>query len=663
MKLLLIYDSEADRVALRTLLGTFTPAVEQALPASHEPASPEGFDAVLLGLTAPEARVARTVERLSSGIEGVGPAVIVVTSHGNEELAAACMRNGALDYLTRDTLSTDRLQRALIRAVETVALRRRVRDQQARLAREAGDRTRLLVELREREQDLRVALRAAGMVTWQWDAVANALTVDPELDRLCGHPPGTLAASIGGDFAHIHTDDRAAVKDALRRALLSPEEFAFEFRVLRPDGSSSWLSARGRALVNGAATTQVAGVVYDVTSARSADLAMRDARAATVEANDAKTRFLASMSHEIRTPLGTLLGFSELLGSDASLSPEERAAAAAVVRKTGEQLTRLIGDVLDLSRIEAGRLEAEREEVALLPFLEDMRHGLETAAREKGLAATFEIEAMATLPRTIITSANQLRQAWRHVLSNAVKFTERGRIDVRVALSPSGRLTVLVKDTGVGIPADKRELIFAPFVQADGSTTRRFGGAGLGLTLARDLARALSGDVALLETTPTNGSTFCVTAHVGIVAKSAATDSMARAAPAPRSSPMVLAQKHILVVDDARDNRILLERMLSLAGAFVDLAPSGPEALRMAAERVYDAVLMDIQMPEMDGIRTTESLRQDGYTKPVIALTAHAMPADRERCLSSGFDAFVVKPVRRDFLLATLRAALGRAPS
>lgn len=404
---------------------------------------------------------------------------------------------------------------------------------------------------------------------------------------------------------------------------------------------------------------------YDLSLAqdlgRRASLAIENARlyAKAFEASQAKSAFLANISHEIRTPLGAMLGFAELVLEDRQLSPSQQEYISTIARN-GRQLLRIVDEVLDLSKVESDKIQIERIQFNLRDLFEDVRQLLLLKSSEKGLKLSFT--GVNNLPATVYCDPMRLRQILINVIGNAIKFTERGAIEVHAQFKSSrqnpsqGQLEIEVGDTGVGITEDHTARLFQAFVQADGSTTRKYGGTGLGLFLSRKLARLLGGDVVLRRSVPGRGSEFVITLEMETV--NAKPSDKAVSVPHITQMPDVLApaaagdfRARILVVDDSADNRMLIGAMLGKLGLHLDMADNGCRAVEMALAGDYDLVFMDIQMPEMDGFQVVKVLTERGYNIPIVALTAHAMKGDRERCLAGGFSDYVCKPVTRKALL------------
>lgn len=393
---------------------------------------------------------------------------------------------------------------------------------------------------------------------------------------------------------------------------------------------------------------------------------LRHARDEAQAANLAKSAFLANMSHEIRTPMTAILGFADLLLNPAIL-PEQVHDYVQTIRRNGEHLLEIINDILDVSKVEAGRMKVERLPALPVQIARDVIQCLSARASKKGLA--LELTCRTALPRTLHTDPTRLRQILMNLVGNAIKFTERG--GVRVALSTqqiqSGHvLQIEVIDSGIGVTPEQIARLFQPFVQADATTTRRFGGTGLGLTISKQLAQLLGGDIRVTST-PNVGSTFIIELPVDpkdasdlidpITAAAAHTSPSAHIQTNPASNAGLLGGVRVLLAEDGPDNQRLIRFHLEKAGASVEIAPDGVTACdsaRTARHRgqPFHIILMDMQMPEMDGYAATAHLRSEGYELPIIALTAHAMAGDREKCLAAGCDEFAVKPVDRERLLS-----------
>jgi two-component system CheB/CheR fusion protein len=374
-------------------------------------------------------------------------------------------------------------------------------------------------------------------------------------------------------------------------------------------------------------------------------------------ANRAKSDFLAHMSHEIRTPMTAILGFAEMLEDD-KVGPEQ-AEHLRTIRRNGEHLLAVINDILDLSRVESGRVELEWSAVRPAVLVEEVAALIGPRARARGLDLDVEVDP--ALPPAIRSDATRLNQIVINLAANAVKFTERGRVRIAARAEGSEFVRFDVEDTGPGIPRDRLEAIFDAFAQGDASMSRRFGGTGLGLAISRRLARVLGGDLTV-KSEVGRGSVFSLR-----VPNEPALVSVARRPAAPGADPDVALHGRVLLAEDGADSRRLLVHLIERWGLEVEIAENGASAIelaRRASERdaAFDLVLMDMQMPEMDGYEATRRLRSAGFRGPVIALTAHARAGARDACMAAGCDDYLTKPIDRARLRAALAEWLGRRP-
>ena len=404
-------------------------------------------------------------------------------------------------------------------------------------------------------------------------------------------------------------------------------------------------------------------MIQDITKEKSSEEELKATRYAAEAANQAKTNFLANISHEIRTPLGAVLGFADLLSSH-KISEQERLQLYERIRRNGDQLSSLINDLLDLTKVEANRLELEAIDVDFPELLNDVRETLSIKASEQSVSLAFTVDG--EVSSHIMSDPTRIRQILINIINNAIKFTPSGgHVEVIVSqtmVSELAKIAIQVRDTGKGMSQEQMGKLFQPFTQADASTTRNFGGIGLGLFVSQRLARLLQGDLVVEHSELNVGSTFLISFAVPTLddIKFSNLEIISKEENLRTISKNELKDTKVLVVDDSEDNRELFEIYLSMAGAQITTAKDGIEGIEKALSYDFDIVLMDIQMPNLDGNAAFAELKAKGYKKPIIALSAHAMNEERYRSLNLGFSDYVTKPVKREKLIESVKALTSR---
>ncbi len=464
-------------------------------------------------------------------------------------------------------------------------------------------------------------------------------------------------------------EDRQRVCDTTER-VWTEGSAAVEADLLVKDGRTIPYEFNGSLLRRG--ENDIIGFCWtgrDLSEHKLAEAKLRQAMSAAESANRAKSAFLANMSHEIRTPMTAILGFTDLL-ADAGLSQEAHDDHLATIQRNGRHLLGIINDILDLSKIEADEMEIEQTSFSPIGLVEDVVSLMRVGAIDKGLSLDVDYEF--PLPETIQSDPTRVRQVLTNLVGNAVKFTSQGRVAVavRCVMDAGGRQATMsfdVKDNGIGMTPEQIEQIFEPFIQADASTSRLYGGTGLGLPISKRLAEALGGNIQV-ESTPGEGSTFTFAIKTELPQPVRMRKDLSQAARSSRqtqsSSTAMKLQGRVLLAEDGPDNQRLVSTILRKAGAEVDLADNGKIAMEMAlsarsAGSPYCVILMDMQMPEMDGYEATRAIRDRGLTCPIIALTANSMSSDRQKCINAGCDDYASKPLDRLRLLHMLGKLMG----
>lgn len=579
----------------------------------------------------------------------------------------------------------------------------------ARKSRRLSDADQRSVQLEVAERQIRHLTTRLGLLTqalpigvFEANLAGRCQYLTPACAEILG--VSFLDAFVGSWFDHVHAEDRVELGERWSDAWQRQEPFAAECRVIASHGGKRWVQVRATPLVTDDGLVYL-GTVEDITEHRqraremncyvesldrlrriehSKNRQLEESIAAAERAQQETARlcqtrseFLANMSHEIRTPMTAILGFTELLIEDAadSLPPD---SPLFTIRRNGEYLLELLNDILDLSKIEAGRLEVEFVPTNPRQIVQDVLDLMDV--RLRGRDVDLRVEVNEPFPRSVETDPTRLKQILLNLVGNAVKFTRQGHIAIRLSLLESSTnshhvvgsslLQLEVGDTGIGMTTEQMAKLFRPFHQAELATTREFGGTGLGLTICKSFAEKLGGDIQVTSE-PGVGSTFRVTLPVANVAQADSetipTGPNGALQDRVESTPRLPQGTRLLVAEDGADNRRLLKFLLTKAGADVTLAENGQEALMLALDAwrsdiPFDVVMMDIQMPILDGYQATQQLRSAGYAHPILALTAHSMLGDREKCLAAGCDDYAQKPIQRTRLLDQLCQLIAHAP-
>jgi signal transduction histidine kinase/CheY-like chemotaxis protein len=575
------------------------------------------------------------------------------------------------------------------------------------------------VENPDPQDRLAKALEAAGHGAWLWNLDDGSAWYSSTFRKILGLSHDQFPDRFESFASHVHPEDLSRVHHAVATHLDGKSEFDLEFKMRTNEARWRWVRVRGRTVIEdgqssvmmgtmtewplsagrdrlaASASDQLAAALHDQSkSSRELEKAKADlqnqnqdlqhAREKAEAAATSMSLFLANMSHEIRTPMTAILGFAEVL-SEEQANPADQSFAIGAIRRSSENLLTIINDILDLSKIEAGGMGVEIVPCAPLSIIQDVVALMQVQALAGGLELFMELKA--PVPEMIETDPTRLRQILINLIGNAIKFTKHGGVKVVVDLTKEKlepridqdssdappadiRLRIQVMDTGIGINDAQRNRLFQRFTQADPSTTRRFGGTGLGLTISRHFSRMLGGNITSSSEVGL-GSVFTVEIGIG----NAAPHEMVSILPPYPHEKVNLKLKNgaasnnpkqskkeitVLVAEDGEDNQRLIVHHLSRAGMKVIVANNGLEAVNLAVaaqkqSRAPDVILMDMQMPIMDGYEATLKLREIGWRGAIVAITAHAMTGDRERCTQAGCDDYLTKPINSKALIQTVQ--------
>jgi len=523
----------------------------------------------------------------------------------------------------------------------------------------------LNIELAERQKEaqrLSLVARNAHDSVLLLNRDGRIAWVNNAFSRITGYLPEEAIGQRPGDLLNGPETDPgvvAALNDAIARGI----PFRGEIQNRTKSGETIWIETNQVPVIDDTGAVDViVAIERDVTAAKEHQREMTLARQAAEDGARAKAEFLATMSHEIRTPMNGVIGMADLL-VETGLNADQR-VYADTIRSSAQALLTIINDVLDLSRLNARRMTLDPVDFDLKSCVQEPVRLLRPQARKKGLSLRFDYEGKGA--PWLHGDDSRLRQILINLIGNAIKFTRQGGITVRVGYTPDGAgaalLRIEVEDTGIGIPKDKQEHIFERFAQADASTTREFGGTGLGLTISRMLIDQMGGTITV-RSEPGKGACFAISLRLAQARRGPGAETREVRMPDAEALAL-LAGKQVLVAEDAEVNRTLIGKYLDGLGLRVGFAHDGLEAVEKTLKGRPDIVIMDMSMPELSGIEATRRIRAEAAVQPVIvALTANAFDCDRAACLDAGMDAFLTKPVRRAELLAGLVTVAGRVQS
>lgn len=508
----------------------------------------------------------------------------------------------------------------------------------------------LELRVKERTDRLELSQRIAHMGHWDISSSKKEINVSSEVFNILGMQKNE-DLSVRKFLRLVDKKQRRNLYRCYKDALLKQKAFEIELEITRPDNSKRYVSIISEIEVDENYGNIIFGVIQDLTERKESELLQHNALIEKLDAeiaNEAKSAFLANMSHEIRTPLTAIIGFSEAM----LFHKYDRRDKSGVetILKNGKHLLSVINEILDLSKIESEKLEIEIIRTNMFQLIDDVAQLMQLQAMEKGLE--FSVEFQYPLPVYIQTDPTRLKQVLLNLCSNAIKFTEKGFVSINVGYSVIDEsIDFVVSDSGIGISVSELESLFQPFSQADSTTTRKYGGTGLGLYISRELVRKMGGDI-YVESCPTVGTKLTFNINSGAIDSSEIASSEEKVNQFKEKTLYLNnipdLNGKILLAEDSEDNQALFHLFISTTGANVDIASDGIEAVKMAEEGEYDLILMDMQMPHMDGLQATKVIIAQGNVTPIVALTANAMKEDRDNCQQAGCVGFLTKPIDKD---------------
>ncbi|MEG3639334.1 hybrid sensor histidine kinase/response regulator [Magnetococcus sp. PR-3] len=585
------------------------------------------------------------VSRMASGLDRTSsvPIILITAAYKDNFHRVKGYQAGAIDYIEKPI--DDQILNAKVDLFLNL-YNARVESEQLREA------------LAENQERLELALDGANEGLWDWDLINDEVYYSPRWATMLGYEIDELSMTPQTWQDLLHPDDLHPTQERLNRHLAGETElYEAEFRMQTKQGDWSWVLARGKVVARtfSGEPLRVVGTHQDISQRKQLEADLLEAKEEAERANLAKSSFLATMSHEIRTPMNTILGMGEILLGSKNLSTKER-RFLNISQRAGDTLLALINDILDLSKIEAGQLRLERFIFDPSAELESVVGMMRQAANDKGLQLFCIINQ--SFPAYVHGDGQRLRQILLNLLSNALKFTQHGSITVHAAYLDSGLLQFTVSDSGIGMEPDVLKKIFSPFIQAESSTTRRFGGTGLGLSICSQLVERMGGKISVLSQ-PGQGSQFTFTVSMPIAEEESLSDQQTATQQNEAQLKRSKQPLRILLVDDMEDNRLLIKAFLEQTPHQIVEAEDGVQAVEKSQYSQFDLILMDGMMPNMDGLEATRRIRkrEESQHEPpttIVALTANAMQQDVNNSLEAGSDYHLSKPIRRAYLLQLL---------
>lgn len=634
LKILIIDDDEVDRIIVKRALKATEfqyEITENSDPnAAFENLKKNNYDCVFLDYLLPGTDGLSLLKKARA--EGVRSPMVIVTSQGDEKIAVEMMKAGASDYVIKTQINAHAIAQILRNVIRLQDIEnQKYETEQA---------------LKVSESRLAEAQRLARIGNWEFHLADKSVYWSEEVFRIFDRDVESFVPNKLNFLDCIHPDDQPIVIGALKKAIKN-ELINVDFRIITPEDEIKFANSQGYSIFNtDNKPVKIVGTIQDITERKRVEQELIDAKRVAEESMKVKQQFLANMSHEIRTPMNAIIGFTRILLKD-SLSAEMKKYLEAI-HFSSENLLVIINDILDFSKIESGKLTLEEVEFCLQEVIHPIIELFQPKVKEKDIELIYKIEN--NVPDYFLGDPFRLNQVIINLISNALKFTEKGSITLMIKVLEQeeniASLEFSVQDTGIGIPSNKLESIFDSFTQASSDTTRKYGGTGLGLAIVKNILELQGGKI-WVESEIGKGSRFTfnlplkknLSGNVKKLSSSLTND---------KSLAINLDKVKVLLVEDNEINQLLAETVLRTAGCDVAIADNGKIALEKLREYHADIVLMDIQMPEMDGYEATSFIRNNfkaPYNQvPIIAMTAHAMSPESGKCIQAGMNDYISKP-------------------
>lgn len=655
-RVLVIDDDEVDRLTLRRALKkseinyTLTECFEAA--SALELLKTNKYDCIFLDYLLPGTDGLMLLRKLKT--EGIKTPIIIITSQGDEKVAVEMMKSGASDYIVKTQIDPLNIKKLIQNATRLGDIERQ---------REEAEKALKISEAR-----LSQAQKIARIGNWEYNFVTDEVYWSEEMYNIFEVDPRSFIPKSDHYITLFHPEDRDIVKREIKKCSQSGEPVNQDLRVILPDNSFKFINVQAYYQYDQKGQVEkFVGTVQDVNQRKIVESELIEARKAAEESGKIKEQFLANMSHEIRTPMNAIIGFTNLMiGQDNNFSPEQKKYIKAI-HDAGEHLMVIINDILDFSKIESGKMVIEKLDFSLPELIEKVINLFKQKADEKNIQLSCCIEE--NVPRHVTGDPVRLNQVLVNIISNAIKFTEQGyvRLHIKVLTVSDAGVTIRIsaEDTGIGIPQDKLNTIFESFTQASNDTTRKYGGTGLGLTIVKKIIELQNGAISV-ESKPGQGTIF----NIDMPFEKSISDNIKGKIENKDKEEAVEYAKNVrvLMAEDNELNQALATSVFKKIGWPLDIAGNGLIAIEKLKSGQYDIILMDIQMPEMDGYTATLKIRNELAPPlsqiPIMAITAHALNSEVKKCLEGGMNDYIAKPFKIEELIKKVSVLVKKsAPS